>query len=125
MLFIEILRNSNQYQNSESKSGYIEHSVNYIQKNFTYDISLSETAKLFGVSTEHFSRKFKQEIGLGFNEYITILRLKKAEELLKTETISISNVASLCGFNDSNYFSIRFKRMYGISPKAFQLKVRN
>ena len=86
------------------------------------DIKLSSVAKMKSVSPEHLSRTFKSCTGLGFNEYVTLLRLKKAEEMIKTEPDkTISDIAYECGFNDGNYFSYKFKKMYGISP----IKARN
>lgn len=124
LLMFTIARNENTYKLSDSKSSYIENAISHIQKNLAYDISLSETASLFSVSGEHFSRQFKKETGFGFNEYVNLLRLQKAEALLKNETLSVSAVAAACGFNDCNYFSSKFKKRYGISPKSLQLKSR-
>lgn len=124
LLMFTISRNENQYKLSDSKSSYIENAIEYVKKNLAYDISLSETAKLFSVSGEHFSRKFKKETGFGFNEYVNLLRLKKAESLLKNDTASVSEIAAACGFNDCNYFSTKFKKLYGISPKTLQTTSR-
>ena len=89
----------------------------YIRENYTSDIKLSTVAKLKSVSPEHLSRTFKSCIGNGFNEYVTLLRLKLAEEMIKNEPDkTISEIAYECGFNDGNYFSYKFKKMYGISP---------
>lgn len=123
-LFFLLARNENEYTDQNSKNGYIEHAINYIQNNLASDLYLSETAAIFSVSSEHFSRSFKKETGFGFNQYINLLRLKKAETLLKQSTLSVSEVAQECGFNDSNYFSIKFKKMYGIPPKSLQLMYR-
>lgn len=122
ILLFTLARNKNYYENSDSKRSYIERAINHIQKNLAFDISLTETAGIFSVSPEHFSRQFKKETGFGFNEYVNLLRLKKAEELLKNESFSVSDVAARCGFNDCNYFSVKFKKMYGISPKPLQIK---
>ena len=84
-------------------------------------LTLSGLAKRFSVSFEHFSRMFKKETGLGFSKYLNSLRLQYAEQLLKSsEKYSITEVAQICGFDDSNYFSKKFKEVYGISPKKLQ-----
>ena len=71
-------------------------------------------------SQEHLSRTFKKHTGFGFNEYLTLVRLQHAEQLLKgDEKMSISTIAYNCGFNDSNYFSDKFKKMYGTSPLKY------
>ena len=87
------------------------------------DITLSSLAKRFSVSPEHFSRLFKKETGLGFSKYLNSLRLQYAEQLLKSsEGQSITRIAEICGFDDSNYFSKKFKEVYGNSPKKVQKK---
>lgn len=91
--------------------------VRYIKQNYMTDIRLSTVAKMRSVSPEHLSRTFKSCTGLGFNEYVTLLRLKKAEDMLQNEpNMTISEIAYECGFNDGNYFSYKFKKMFGISP---------
>ena len=80
-------------------------------------------AEMFSVCPEHFSREFKKETGFGFCEYLNLLRLKKAEQLLKqNDKIRVSEVSEMVGFNDSNYFSLKFKKMYGTSPKNIRAK---
>lgn len=121
--FFLLVRNADSRTMVESKNKYIEKVVNHLQKNFKGDITLNELARDCSLSPEHLSRMFKKETGFGFCEYLNLIRLQKAEALLKqSEEMSISQIASECGFNDSNYFSVKFKKMYGISPKKLQLK---
>ena len=97
--------------------------VRYIKQNYMNDIKLSGVAKLKSVSPEHLSRTFKASTGLGFNEYVTLLRLRKAEEMIKSDTnMTISEIAYECGFNDGNYFSYKFRKMYGMSPISLRNK---
>ncbi len=123
LLFFSILRNKNNVGVSESKNHMVERVATYIKANYSTDISLSAMAKEHFVSPEHLSRTFKRETGFGFNEFITLVRLQQAENMLKArDGKSISEIAYSCGFNDSNYFSDKFKRAYGISPLAFSKK---
>ena len=104
---------------------YIERAVDYLQNNFTSEISLTEIAKMFSVTSVHFSRMFKKETGFGLCEYINILRLQRAEMLIKQDkTVSVTEIAAECGFADSNYFSTKFKKMYGVSPKSMMMNTR-
>lgn len=110
-LFLTMARAS--YDTCEVKTGnpFIEQAVYYIRNNYMKKLTLSETASYCAVSAEHLSRVFKKETGFGFNEYLNIYRLKKAESLLKSGDVkSISEVAFRCGFNDSNYFSKAYKK---------------
>lgn len=121
LLFFVIARNKNNREDIQSGSVYATQTVNYIKNNFSSDIKLSEIARLISISPEHLSRVFKKETGFGFSEYLTMVRLQKAEKLLKMEkNKSVAKIAYECGFNDSNYFSEKFKRFYGIPPKKYQ-----
>ncbi len=121
MLFFLLARNKNNYSEHDKSSVYIEEIIRSIQKKYASDISLSETAKQYSISPEHLSRTFKKETGFGFSEYVTIIRLRQAEYMLQhSRNISISEVAYACGFNDSNYFSQKFKKFHGYSPMKFR-----
>lgn len=121
MLYL-IARHPGTVEEATTGNELIDSIVKYIKHNYMSDIKLSSMAKMKSVSPEHLSRTFKSCTGLGFNEYVTLLRLKKAEEMIKTEPDkTISDIAYECGFNDGNYFSYKFKKMYGISP----IKARN
>ncbi len=120
MLFSLLVRNPNLCTPQEDRH-YIDNALEYLQNNFTNEITLSEMATRHFVSPEHFSRVFKQKTGFNFSEYLNILRLQKAEQMLKQlNTASMTEIADACGFNDSNYFSLKFKKYFGISPKKFQ-----
>lgn len=92
----------------------------YIENNYSREISSSDLAEIAHVSTYYFCRIFKQITGQTPTEYITELRIRKSIDLLKADTLSITQIAMQCGFNDINYFSRVFKRRYGISPSKFQ-----
>ena len=101
----------------ERRNSIVDAAVKYIQENYTSTIRLAEVAKMLSVSEEHLSRIFKKEITFGFSEYITLIRLQKAEHMLKNEpSRAVTEVAYACGFNDSNYFSYKFKKAYGVTP---------
>ena len=123
-LFFTLARNLAKRTAVSSGSLFIEETVKYIQKNFMTDINLLNMSQMHSVSPAHLSRTFKKETGFGFTEYVTLIRLQKAEYMLKNEPgKSICEVAYACGFNDSNYFSDKFKRTYGQTPSRFKNKI--
>lgn len=122
LLFFLIARNPNTCSALDSGKHYVDDAIEFLQGHFTTNITLSEMANRYFISSEHFSRIFKKKTGFNFNEYINILRLQKAESLLKQlNAAPITEIAAACGFNDSNYFSLKFKELYGIPPKRFQM----
>ncbi len=122
-LFLLIVKASFHNKPLSVSSPFVECAVAYIRANYMDRITLTHTARHCAVSPEHLSRVFKKETGFGFNEYLNLYRLKKAEALLKSGKVkSVSQVALQCGFGDSNYFSGMYKKAYGISPS--QVKKR-
>lgn len=117
-----MLRHPGSLEAATTGNELVDSIVKYVKQNYTTEIKLSSVAKMKSVSQEHLSRIFKNATGFGFNEYVTLLRLRKADELIRTQPgMSISEIAYECGFNDGNYFSYKYKKMYGFSP----MKARN
>ncbi len=125
LLFCTMLRHENGFAAAkESGSELIESCVKYVRENYMHAISLSEAARIHSVSPEHLSRSFKRETGIGFNEFIGLVRLRRAELMLRNESgRSIAEIAYACGFNDSNYFSDKFKKLYGVTPSELRHKL--
>lgn len=122
-LFFLLLRNKNEHKHESYESSLISQVLAYIQNNYMNDVKLSTVAQKINVSTEHLSRVFKKETGFGFNEYLSIIRLQKAEFILRNEPKrAVSEVAYACGFNDGNYFSYKFKAAYGVPPTKIKGK---
>ncbi len=123
LLFYTITENENKYLPTKSGIEYMEIALDYINKNFDSGMSLNGISEICSVSPEHFSRTFKRETGFTFCGYVNLLRLRKAESMLKQyDNMSIAQISAECGFNDSNYFSLKFRQMYGLSPKKMQMK---
>jgi len=116
-LLLLIAGSSKNMYSEKTRCKYTEAAAEYIKNNLANEISLAKTAKVLSVSAEHLSRQFKKDTGISFSEYVNLQRLKKAEEMLTSgKRESVTNIAHMCGFNDSNYFSAGFKKMYGVSP---------
>ncbi len=123
-LFFLLAENASKRESLLAENVFIEETVKYIQENYMNKITLAEVARMRSVSEEHLSRTFKRETGFGFSEYITLLRLQKAEYMLRNEPgKSVCEIAYACGFNDSNYFSDRFKKAYGVAPSRMKPKI--
>lgn len=97
----------------------IQDAATYISNNYNQDLSLSFLSSKFAMSPSHFSKQFKSVTGIGLNEYINISRISAAEQLLIKTKLPITEIATRCGFNDSNYFAAVFKRLKGITPKKY------
>lgn len=105
-------------------SPYIRAAVEYIHNNYSKNISQQMIADEIGISSTYLSTLFKNEMSVGFTEYLTNLRLDQAKTLFETGNYKIREVGELCGFYDYFYFFKVFKKKFGITPKEF-LKHQN
>ncbi|MBU3803158.1 MAG: AraC family transcriptional regulator [Candidatus Cellulosilyticum pullistercoris] len=124
-LFIHLMRamqNQKQVANiyKEDEIKRMEEAAHYISTHFNEDLSLKLIATKYNVSTSYFSKKFKSVTGFSFKEYLIAVRIKEACGLLIQTNISITEIATRCGFTDSNYFGDAFKKIKGISPRDFR-----
>lgn len=94
----------------------------YVRKNYNSDLSLEFLSKKFFINKDYLSKKFRNVAGIGINEFITYVRIKNAEELLRNTLLSITEIANAVGYKDSNYFSSVFKKTNGISPLKYRTK---
>ena len=110
-------------QNTEKRYGRIlREAVSYIDENYDRDdISLNKVAETVGMSPNHFSSIFSQEMGMTFIEYLISRRMQKAKELLRTTQMRSSEIAYRVGYRDPHYFSSTFKKMQGITPREYRM----
>ncbi len=109
-------------RNLQKSALQIQKAARFICDNYHKGITLNEAAAKANMSATYFSMKFKEETGFGFKEYLNHMRLKEALHLLTETKESITDIALQCGFNDSNYFSDVFRKVYGISPREYRKK---
>lgn len=87
--------------------------------------SLERMAAQSRMSVSNFRIRFKELTGSSPVEYLLKIRLNNASKLLRMNRKNISEIAHICGFPDSNYFSRQFKKAFGISPRFFRKKSQN
>lgn len=94
---------------------------NYIHDNMRQQIQLQEIATASNVSTFYMHRLFKQVFGYSPTAYLEHIRMEAAKEKLRLN-FSIKEVAFSVGYTDEAYFSRRFKKCFGMTPKHFTKK---
>lgn len=92
----------------------------YIEHNYTEDISLEDVASLIGFSKFHFSRLFHQFTGTSFYDYLSLRRLKAAESLLLNPSLPITEIALQSGFSSISTFNRVFKKYKQCTPTEFK-----
>ena len=92
----------------------------YISDHFQEKLSLDSLAEQFYISKYYLSRSFHEVTGFGINEYVNILRVKKAQSLLETTTLSVSEIASRTGFESITYLGRVFKKYQHVTPAQYR-----
>lgn len=98
----------------------IQKAMNYIMLNYNRNITLNEVADVLHLNPSYFSKKFKSVNGFGFKEYLNTVRINHSEQLLLETNLNITEIALLCGYDNSNYFGDAFKHLNNISPTQFR-----
>ena len=78
--------------------------------------TVNDFCRRLGVSRTVLYNKIKTLTGRSPNEFIKVVRLNKAKELLESHRYMISEVADMVGYSDSKYFSVCYKKQFGVSP---------
>src|SRR6185295_12262152 len=82
--------------------------------------TLREVAKGIGMSYFHFSRAFKQSMGMTPTNYIVERRIETAKGLMQTTDLTISEIALRSGFSSQSHFTTSFRRFAGVTPRSFR-----
>jgi len=117
MLELEYLKNENNLLTEEKLPEKI---VRYIKKNRNRNITSRDICRHFSCSRSYMSSEFNKYTGKSIREYINELRIEDAKLLLKTSSLSVTEIALSVGFTDSNYFSGIFKKNAGLSPLKYK-----
>jgi two-component system response regulator YesN len=119
MGFHEIKEPENLRKNEEI-SVIVDEARKFILANFEREISLTLVAEKIKINPNYLSSLFRQEMGYTFTNYITLLRLSKAKELLKNTNESITHIANQVGYLDSKHFYKVFKKWVNKTPLEFR-----
>jgi AraC-like DNA-binding protein/ligand-binding sensor protein len=92
----------------------------FIWENYTRKISLQEISGAAGLSAPYFSTIFKDEMGENLSGYLNRLRVEKAGHMLTETDLTLSEIATACGFEDQSWFSKIFKSYTGVSPGKYR-----
>ena len=99
---------------------WIKVAIDYMNKNYMNQISLSDIAHETRLSESHLSTLFKAETGINFLQYLNAIRLNAALNLLSQSTMNVSEIARSTGFPTPGYFTKIFRRFFGKTPTEYR-----
>jgi len=83
-------------------------------------LPLDELAERFFINKFYLTRIFKEQYGYSVVNYIMVLRIARAKQLLRFSDLSMEKIGEACGMPDANYFSRVFRRVEGTSPSEYR-----
>lgn len=100
---------------------YLEQATNFIARRFSHDISLDELAASLKVNPNYLGGLLRRLSGKNFRRLLNEKRIDASKVYLRLHKhMTISQIATMCGFPDSNYFSTVFKKHMGIPPRKYR-----
>ncbi len=121
----ELLSARNPGRKKRDENYYAESTRRFIDSHFSENTGLSELAAALRIHTGHLGEQLKKACGKSFRQMLTEKRIEESKVyLLRHKRLSVARIAALCGFPDSNYFSVVFRRMTGVTPTRFRQEYR-
>lgn len=103
---------------SESKA-MIDRTIHYMNEKYAEGMTRQKLSSIAGMSLWHYSHQFKHWVGQSPIDYLNRIRINKAKEQLLHSNMRIKEIAEQVGFEDEFYFSRKFKKVAGITPKQY------
>ncbi|WP_417747002.1 helix-turn-helix domain-containing protein [Rosistilla oblonga] len=92
----------------------------HIEQHYCEPIVMSEMAKLAGLSSTHFNRRFQQLLRMSPTQYLRSIRIQAAQRLLTTSSRTLAEIALDVGYTDQSHLTKRFRETTGITPAAYR-----
>ena len=103
-----------------SSNPLIRSAIDIITREYASNLTVEEIAGRLNVSRSYLSALFKEETTISVMQYITLMRMNRAEHLLRNTSMKVSEIAEAVGYHDASYFGLQFKKLYGMSPAQFR-----
>ena len=120
-IFLKVLKLSAQSKSKPTANERpIQAALLYLHMHFRENPKLSEVAKIAHYNTSHFSHTFHKELGTTYCDYLNMLKISYAKELLISTSLKVSDICYECGFTSHSNFLRLFKEKIGLSPMQYR-----
>ncbi|MBL4575789.1 MAG: helix-turn-helix domain-containing protein [Opitutaceae bacterium] len=112
----------NPLMNLKSIDERVERAIHYVTDHLSEHLSIEIISQKVGLSASRLSHLCKEYLDKGLSQIIEEIRMERAKDLVDLTSKPIGEIATLTGFTDPFYFSKRFKKQFGDSPRDFRKK---
>lgn len=120
-LFALLIKQRTQVPAATEPKDWIHQVKDYLEIHATEGITIQQAAEMAGVNRSYFSTVFTKLVGITPSEYIAQIRMKKANEMLRNTTASVTEIAYSLGYSNLYAFTRAYKNYFGISPTAYRM----
>jgi len=111
---------------SKEDEEFINRVIKHVNENMiNEEFGVERLAELLNMSRSNLLRKLKTLLDLSPADFIRLIRLKKAAQLIEEGKYQIGEISELTGFSSPSYFSKVFFKQFGIAPKDFEKQIRS
>jgi len=109
-----------QVEKSDVKNVKVKQVIKYIHENINMNLNIEEICNKHDISCRYLRKIFSENMEMNVTEYITLLRINRAKEMLQNHSLSITQIAFNTGFSSSQYFSKVFKNCTGMTAMNYR-----
>lgn len=119
-ILIMTMRKISKQEAESEPSDVIKLITDDVKRNYSGRLTLSEYAKRYNYSLSHISKKFTDEMGMGFTQYLQRIRIEQACRLLEEGRLSVGEISGDVGYDNVKFFNRVFKNSLGVTPREFK-----
>ena len=119
-LLIATMRKIGSDREAQPISQPVRQVMDYVKAHYAQPILLSDIAREKHYSLSGLSKKFTDEVGVGFSQYLQRIRVEQSCRLLENTDLRISEIAQLVGYGNVKFFNQVFRSALGTSPREFR-----
>ena len=120
-----LIETSRAIEREQFEKAVLSKSIRYINDFYTTSISIPSLARMENMCVSLFNATFKKALGITPTKYIIKLRMQYAVELLENSDLPINEIASMCGYKDTNFFIRTFKEILKVPPLVYRKNLKH
>ena len=119
-LYCQVLQDMCRQIGSDDSSTVIKRMYYYMEKNYDQDLKVEGFARMFNYNSNYLGKVFRKEMGDSFNNILDTIRIVNAKRLLLETDMKVYQISEQVGYNNIDYFYLKFKKYVGVSPKEYK-----